>query len=311
MCTRWPPLAPWILALAACSACSTEAKLREAGATSYVRCIAAPDAADRDGQLGDVRFQLRARELILRPSKLPLRIGAFSGAGFGAAPTAHELALLRDSGAELFLLLGGLGDREALAKTVLERVVGLGRPVLLLLGGRDTWGISRKAVDALADSSGIIDATILRRIRVGNNSLVPVAGADQGRYVSSPDGCGFGQTDLDTAAQQLGTKSPSERRWLVSWQAAAGWEGLPGAAQSDTGLDLGSYELSRFGRRIGADGALSAWPAGRADRLAPGPLVARVVPRAFGPRSERPDGGRAAPGVLLLELDDQGLRVVR
>jgi hypothetical protein len=307
----------WMSALTACSGFSVESKLRESGAAPYVRCLAAPADGDQSGQLGNLSFELRSRVLTLRPKRWPLRIGAFSAPGFGPPPTAAEIQRLRASEAELFVMLGGLGADEPSAIASARMLADLG-PLLLLLGGRDTWAASRRALEGLEGRSGIMDGTALRKVVIGNDTLVTVSGAEHGRYAVSADACGFGRKDLELAAQELGPGSVSERRWLLSWQAAAGMGALPAAAQTEAGLDLGSYELARFAQRIGARGALSAWPAGRAERpltaqlgAASTALTARVVPRGYGPGAERPDGSRTTPGVLLLELDDQGLRVVR
>src|SRR5215510_3662177 len=96
----------WMSALAACSAFSVESKLRESGAAPYVRCWAAPADGDQSGQHGDISFELRSRVLTLRPARWPLRIAAFSAAGFGPPPTAADVQRLRASDAQLFLMLG-------------------------------------------------------------------------------------------------------------------------------------------------------------------------------------------------------------
>jgi hypothetical protein len=296
--------------LLACSGCSAESKLREGGPTPYARCLAAPPPPARSGRIGDIAFKLQDRALALTPKHWPLRVAAFSGAGFGGPARASGLARLRESRADLLLMLGGLGESEPTAQASAKALAALGLPLLLVLGGRDSWRISQAAVEALGDSS-IINATALRQVSIANNTLVPIAGAEQGRYAVNEEACGFGRKDLEAAAKELGRAGSSERRWLISWQAPAAQGPLPSAARSEAGMELGSTSLGRFGERIGAIGALCAWPAGRQEPLPDGPLTSRVVPRLFGPRLERPDGSRVAPGFLLIELDDQGLRVVR
>ena len=295
-----------LLTLAACSSWSTESKLREGGPTPYIRCLAAPAPSPRQGQLGSIGFSLQDRSLTLRPKRWPLRIAAFSGAGFGAAPHAADVSRLRHR-ADVLLMLGGVGESEAVAETSIRTLASLGTPALVLFGGRDRFS-ARDLLDKAG--KGIIDITPIRRILIAGNTLVPVAGADQGRYSASAEACGFASKDLEAIAAELGTAGSAERRWLISWQAAAGTGPVPGAAAYDHGLDLGSPRLGRFVQQIGAVGGLCAWPAGPYQELPPGPLAARVVPRLFGPRLSRSDGTRVEPGFMMIELDDQGLRVL-
>jgi hypothetical protein len=295
--------------LSGLSACSAESKLREGGPTPYTHCLAAAPPPARSGRIGDIAFKLHDRVLALSPKRWPLRIAAFSGAGFGGPVRASGLARLRESKADLLLMLGGLGESAPIAEASAKALAALGQPILLVLGGRDSWRISQAALEGLGGSS-IIDVTALRRISIANNTLVPVAGAEQGRYAVNEEACGFGRKDLEAAATELGPAKAAERRWLISWQAPAAQGSVPSAARSEAGMELGSASLGRFGERIGAIGALCAWPAGRQETSPDGPLTARLVPRLFGPRLERPDSSRVAPGFLLIELDDQGLRVV-
>jgi hypothetical protein len=294
----------------ACSAWSTESKLREGGPTPYTRCLAAAPPPARTGRIGELAFTLRDRVLTLNPKHFPVRMAAFSSAGFGGPPRAAELSKLRQSGADVLLMLGGLGDTQPVAEASAKALASLKRPVLLVLGGRDSWSISQAAIEALGDSS-VINATALRRVVIANNTLVPIAGAEQGTYALNEAACGFAGKDLEAAAKELGSSLATERRWLISWQAAQGRGPLPSASRSQTGVELGSAGLARFAERIGALGTLGAWPAGREDPLPAGPLTARLVPRLFGPRLERSDGSRANLGILSIELDDQGLRVLQ
>jgi hypothetical protein len=296
--------------LVACSGSCADAKLREGGPTPYVRCLARPAPNERAGRVGGVAFALRGRTLELTPQQWPLRAAAFSGGGFGPALGDADLARLKQLDVDLVLMLGGLGDNEAAAQANAHALAQLGRLVLWVAGGRDRPGLIRAALAPLGDQANIIDASALARIRIANNTLVPIAGADQGRYALDDDACGFAPADLDAAIKELGSPQGAERRWLVSWQAPADRGAVPGPAHSETGVDLGSELLARFAERIGALGAVSAWPVGRAEISAPGPLSSAVVPRLFGPHLERPDGSRLEPGVLALEVDREGVRAL-
>jgi hypothetical protein len=252
---------------------------------------------------------VKAHVLMLTPQRWPVRIAAFSGAGFGALLGNADLARLQQVDPDLVLMLGGLGERESSVETNARALAKLGRLVVFVAGGRDRASVFRPALAALGRDSNVVDATTLHRISIDNNTFVPIAGADQGRYAIDEDACGFAGKDLDALMDDLGRARGGELRWLLSWHAPAASGTANGPVHTESGVDIGSDLLGSFRERAGALGVLSAWPVGRAELGALGPLSERIVPRLFGPRLERSDGARVEPGVLALELDRQGLRV--
>lgn len=283
----------------ACDVFSGDAKLRVAGATPYVRCLAGPAPDARNGRIGTLDFELRDRSLKLSKSG-PLRIGVFSGAGFVAAD-ASALQRLRTTNADIFVLLGGLGDSPALAQESVRVLSSLSRLVLVVLGGRDARGVAR---DALSDANGhIIDATVLRRVSIGANTLVPWSGAEDGRYALDDKRCGFGESDVAAAAAELGPGNAHERRYLLAWQSPSLNAADPASA--------GSARLARFRAQIGVVGTLSAWPVDVQPSFGgQGALSQLRVPRLYGPRLELPDTAREALDVAVLEADQAGIRVI-
>jgi hypothetical protein len=253
-----------------------------------VRCVASEPPSAREGRIGGVQFRLQASELTLQKSAGNLRLAVFAGAGFQALSN-DVLHPLTGSGADVFVLLGGLGDSEALARSTVKALSGLHRLVLVVLGGRDSYALSRDALDEVADPAVILDVSALRTIRIAGVVLLPWAGAELGRYALDETRCGFGAEDLDAAASEL-KAAAGERRWLLSWQAPDATDG----------------PLSRFARLVSAQGAISAWP--EADGESSNPIR---VPRLSAPRSERADGTLMASGFALLEIGADGLKQIR
>jgi hypothetical protein len=102
--------------------------------------------------------------------------------------------------------------------------------------------------------------------------------------------CGFDPSELKIAEDEVGAREPGERRWLLTWQAPR-----PGSP------------MAAFVARTGASGVLYAWPA--SDEVAQiawkdGPP--QLVPRAWGPRMEAPDGQATALGAVILRFDREG-----
>ncbi|HKU41477.1 MAG TPA: hypothetical protein VJR89_25145, partial [Polyangiales bacterium] len=127
-----------------------------------------------------------------------MRIAAITAAGFGAAPNASALARVREANADLLVLLGGIGEGPGTAKATLQALSSLSVPSLIVLGGRDTWAAREKALEDLPDGHRIIDGAGLRAVRIGSQTLVPLSGAELGRYALQPAACGFDQADLET-----------------------------------------------------------------------------------------------------------------
>ena len=264
-----------------------EAKLRASGPTPYVRCVAGEPPSAREGRAGAVQFRLQARELTLHKSGGKLRLALFAGAGFQALSN-DALLPLTVSDADVVVLLGGLGDSEALVRSTVNALTGLHRMVLVVLGGRDGYALSRDALDTVADPAVILDASALRSIRVERVTLLPWAGAELGRYALDESRCGFGAEDLDAAAADW-RPAAAEQRWLLSWQDPEAAGGL----------------LGRFAQRVGAQGAIWAWP------TAEGDAADRVrVPRLSSPRAEAADGTLMSTGFALLEIGPDGLKVI-
>ena len=222
----------------------------------------------------------------------------------------------------LGIMLGGVGDDREKATRTLRLFGEKDFPTLVIAGGRDRWTDLKAAFSALEDklSDRVIDATPLREVRIGSDTLVPIAGAADGRYARDDSACGFGKGDLEKIASDLGPAS-GRRRWLLSWQAPAGGGALA-VARTARGVDTGDPGLAHFAERIGAPGGLFAWPdlqvmrpRAHAESL-PLPFsvaaddLRLVVPRLAGPAMERDDGSRSMPGFTALILTEAGMIMV-
>mgnify|MGYP003429135147 FL=1 len=204
-------------------------------------------------------------------------------------------------------MLGGLGDNAEDARATVKALSGLGRLVMVVLGGRDAYRPAGAALHELGDEAVVVDVSAVRSIKIGGDVLIPWAGAEQGRYALDETRCGYGARDADEAVQTRGPAATDERRWLVSWQA------LPPAAARSMASDrreLG-MELARLAERLGVKGSLGAWPASETESGPPGPLGNMLVPRAWGPNVERPDGTIAPHRVAVVAFDAAGPRIER
>jgi hypothetical protein len=256
---------------------SNGAKGGEVRDAPYSTCTGAEPPAERNGASGTVQFNLVKRTLTLKPAAAGMRLALFSGSGL-LAPEPEVLAYLRDTHADVFVVLGGFGRSSAQAAQTARALQSLQRLVLVVRGGADSFELETAPL--------LLDASALRSIRIGQDSLVPWPGADHGRYALSPKHCGFGDAELENALKELGAREPGERRWLLSWQGPE-----PGSA------------LASFVARAGINGTFSAWP--------PQSEPEHLVPRAWGPLAEGPDGEPLPAAALVLYVDRDGPRVDR
>lgn len=191
------------------------------------------------------------------------------------------LAYLRQTQADLFIVLGGLGRSNAQATDAARALSSLQRLVLVVRGGSDGFDPD------LPLPPNVLDASALRSLRIGSDNLLLWPGSEQGRYVEGSAGCGFAASELQTAQDELGSPSAGERRWLLSWQAPA-----PGSP------------LAAFVARVGVAGVFYAWPPSEGD---PDPTRPQQIPRAWGPRLEASDGHPLELGSRVLTFDREGL----
>ncbi|MGD8860728.1 MAG: hypothetical protein PVI30_12020 [Myxococcales bacterium] len=314
---RWALLG--LSLLAGCGSCGRAGPSAGDGPTPHVRCIAGSPPAEGRIEVGGTILTIQGRELKVEGLDPPITLAAFSGPAPAPTVPSELLAALKAAAPDLVLMLGGAGDTPEQARTTLEALAGLPAPTLFLAGGRDVPQRVHEARAALgAPAERIIDVTPLQSIRVGNDTLVPVAGAAGGRYAAGPEACGHTLEDLKGLAADLGPAPADGRRYLLAWNAP-GLGGAAAVARTDTGVDVGSADLAELARRVGAPGGLFAWPRVQALRpaasagarpLSPGEAAAdlrMVVPRLGAPAVERADGSRLPPGFALVSLDEHGL----
>lgn len=236
----------------------------------------------QSGSSGGAAFNLQKRTLTLKPGAADVRVAIFSGSEL-QSPSPDMLAYLRQTQADVFIVLGGLGRSNAQALETARSLATLQRLVVLLRGGADGFDSS------LVAPANVLDASGVRSVRIGQDNLLLWPGAEQGRYAVARSHCGFGEPELEVARDELAPPEPGERRWLVTWQAPE-----PGSP------------LAAFAVRAGVAGVLYAWPA--ADQASPtwDPAQPQLVPRAWGPHMEAPDGHAIERGALVLRFDREG-----
>ena len=255
---------------------------------------------------------MRQRTLEIAGLKRPALVAAFAGPGPGPAPSVEVLRALSAERPALLLALGDMGDSDRVAQATVRGLAAGGIPTLLIAGARDAPARLQAALPGEAGS--VVDISGVDAVRIGDDTLVPLAGTRLGRYALGGSGCGFGADELEQLAEALGPRKAG-RRWLIAWEAPAG--------TAVAAIEGGDPEIERFARQIGAPGGLFAWPsanAGRAFAGASGKRVAAgsagradlrmVVPRITQPALERADGSRQLPGYALLRLDGSGLQLL-
>ncbi len=285
--------------LVGCGSCQKgpPAELRVGGETPYVRCLAADPPEERRWSVGALSLSVQGRVLTIDGARRPLTVVAFAGPGPGEIP-ASAVASVREAEPGLVLVAGDIGDSEGVAEANLAALAGLGVPVLAVAGGRDDATVWQKAFESLPEPARdrVIDVTPLRRVVLGDDELVPVAGAPGGRYGRTDDACGFGEDDLEAVADAL--EGQGARRWLFAWAGPSG-AGLVGLA----GADAGDRWLGGLAEGAGLGGGVVAWP--RAAAGGEGPY--RVVLPLSGPVVETGEGRRLAPAPTVLEVGPEGL----
>jgi hypothetical protein len=240
----------------------------------------------QSGSSGSTAFNLQKRTLTLKPVAADVRVAIFSGSEL-QSPAPDMLTYLRQTQADVFIVLGGLGRSSAQALETARSLATLQRLVLIVRGGADGFDLS------VAAPANVLDASALRSVRIGQDNLLLWPGAEQGRYALAASHCGFGEPELQVALDELAPPEPGERRWLLTWQAP----------------ELGS-QLAGFAVRAGAAGVLYAWPpSAPSDGLATetwDPAQPQLVPRAWGPRMEARDGHAMEHGARVLRFDHTG-----
>jgi hypothetical protein len=300
--------------------CGRDRGLLVGGDTPYARCLAASPPAEGTRRIGPLALTIKDRALEIRGLSKGARLAAFAGPGFGHPPAAQDLAAIRATRADLSLVLGDLGDTQAIADATALSLAGLGHPVLVLAGGRDTRERITKALESLGSrSANLVDISALRTIHIENDTFFPVAGALDGGDALAEDSCGYAEADLRELAG--GARNQKGRKWLLAWQAPARRAGSGPAclACTEHGIDLGSGALAHLAEAVGASGGLYAWPhvqamrpirgATPAQTTAPGAtaITGVIVPRVVGPALERSDGSHVPAGFALLRLGPDGV----
>jgi hypothetical protein len=222
-----------------------------------------------------------------------IRVAAFSGPAFFAAPGPRELSALRAASPDLLLLLGDIGDQPATAHATLARLADLQLPTLVLAGGRETWRSVGDALRSLeAKGSWLVDITTLDAVRVSGATLIPVAGARDGHYARSDQSCGYAREDVARMAARLEALGAASRI-VVGWEAP----------------EFGGRSAPNVVREVGGAEGLFAWPVGPPWELGESgeddPEVPRIssVPRLVGAAGESVDGARVAAGFRLFQLE--------
>jgi hypothetical protein len=272
--------------------CPADRALTVGGPTPFVRCLAADPPPARTVRVGSAVLEVRNRELNITGLGPVVRVAAFSGPAFFAAPGPRELSALRAASPNLLLILGDVGDQPATAQATLARLSDLRLPTLVLAGGRDTWRSVRDALRSLdAARSWLLEITALEAIHVGGATLIPVAGAREGHYARTDQSCGYRREDVARIAARLPAIG-SASRIVVGWEAP----------------EFGGRSAPDVVSELGAAAGLFAWPVGPPWELGePGevdPEAAPIssVPRLGGAAGESVDGARVAAGFGLFEL---------
>lgn len=262
-----------LMLLSGCGGCGADERVE--GPHPYVRCTLREPVVEASAVEG-VELSLDGRILHVRglTAATAFAVGEGSLAELPAGPV---------------VVLGGYARNEELAERVAD---ALGQRLALLLpGGEDDPEI----IDDVFDADNFVDLRGVHVLAFESWDWVVLPGAADGRYAFGDAACGYGDADIEALRETLdGRDRP--RMWL-SWNAPANVAdlGFEGVHVGDPRLDL-------------ASGGLFAFPGTTSGLTAVEGLEHAVSVPRWGGFNERHDGTPVAPGVLDLQVLDEGLR---
>ncbi len=174
------------------------------------------------GTVGD-RQATRSGQLVRMTGKrgdATLVLGLVADARGTAPETIATLGRLRaqlvDAGAEVLVLLGGMGkDQDELVTHLRLLTENASWPVLVIPGGREEIPAMRKAIAQVGgDGAQILDGSRVRFLTMDGVVLATLPGvASPERLLSRSLGCVYEQADIDELARRLGGFEET-RVWL-------------------------------------------------------------------------------------------------
>lgn len=301
-----------LVALAAgCDACScggVPSSLRGEGAAPFARCTRV-HADERSWRAAGLELEIEDDTLQVEglrggKARVAFTAGPWPTRGTRAERGAARLAAaLKQRVVGVVVVLGGLGDDSAAIVPFLRALARSEAVVVLVPGLTERWDATEDAVAAL-DDARVIDGAGLRRVVAGRAEVLLLAGSDAGRY-GAPAGCGFDD-------EAVGTLAALERP-AGSVRILASMVGARGVAAASAGIGVagapaGSRRVAALVQRARVEHMLSAWPTENAGGLPDAGRLEVVVPPAAGLPRVRHDGGRVAPGAVVLTVDGAGVR---
>lgn len=233
---------------------------------------------------------------LVKDGKGAMTIAVIADAGGAAAPTIAALGRLRPklAGADLVLVLGGMGTTQADLEATLGAIAGKGL-VVALPGDLEDAGELVKAVAALRTKGrAVIDGRLAQRIELPGATIATVPGAGAAsRLVAGGDGCAYAAADATRAMGDL-TARPG-LRILATAEAPRGT--VRGEATGELVLTPGAGVEVDVVIHGPADSAVTAATAGSRD--------AKAVALTPGSSDATPrlPGGLAAPSAGLFVID--------
>ncbi len=142
----------------------------------------------------------------------------------------YFLEQFKAAGAQAILVPGGVGLLPGQVKAILSRLARAPVPILVCPGALENYDVFREAVaKARQTSPQILDMTLIRRVRVGNVTVVSLPGYHKPFYLGAKRrGCAYTASDLKETAALFDDKStgvllsPSPPRGRSEWSVDRG-----------------------------------------------------------------------------------------
>ncbi len=161
----------------------------------------------------------------------------------------YFLEQFRAAGAQALIVAGGVGTTQEHIDKILAHLARAPVPVLVCPGAQEHLGIFRHAVaEKRQKSPQLLDMTQVRRVRIGNVSVVSIPGYHKPFYLSAgKNGCAYEEEDLEKTAGLF----EKNRTTVVLSPSPPRGNGEHAVDRSRGGVNIGDATLARM---LGAAG---------------------------------------------------------